>query len=307
MVNIENYITEYQHYLSTEKMKSLNTIKAYLSDINNYAYFLENNLGISNILDIEEEHIKRFFAFLKKNKYSSASLQRIRISVESFHRFLEINDYLKVNLAANIAHPKPEQNLPVVLSIDETLRLLNTLNGEDALSLRNKAMVELMYASGLRVSELVELKMASLHLPSSMLKILGKGNKERFVPINDYAKKILVVYLTDSRPTLLTKGKGSEYVFLNRFGNALSRVSFFKIIKELATNAGITKSVSPHTLRHSFATHLLENGTSLILISKMLGHENISTTQIYTHLSKQHLKEVYNNAHPREKGNKNEI
>lgn len=165
-------------------------------------------------------------------------------------------------------------------------------------------MIEVMYGTGLRVSELVNLKLNELHLTSKMISTTGKGSKERIVPINDYASKILREYIINYRPLLLKKGKDQSYVFLNNLGEPLSRQSFFLILKRLAKEAGIEKEISPHTLRHSFATHLLERGTDLRYIQEMLGHEDISTTQIYTHLSKQKLKDVYSHAHPR--GDNNE-
>ena len=174
----------------------------------------------------------------------------------------------------------------------------NLLNDDGPFNARNHAMVEVMYACGLRVSELVNLKISELHLTSKMISTTGKGSKERLVPINDYAAKILKNYLIEHRPKLLKK-QSSPYVFLNNLGEPISRQSFFKFIKKLCLDAGIEKEISPHTLRHSFATHLLEAGTDLRLIQEMLGHEDISTTQIYTHLSKQKIKNVYNTSHPR--------
>lgn len=167
--------------------------------------------------------------------------------------------------------------------------------------MRNKAMLELVYATGLRVSELVNLRLIDLHLTNKMISTKGKGNKERIIPINDYALKILRNYLIEARPKLVIPSKDQGYVFLNNHGTSISRQSFFLILKNLAKEVGITKEISPHTLRHSFATHLLEAGTDLRLIQEMLGHEDISTTQIYTHLSNQKLKEIYKGAHPHEK------
>lgn len=302
---MEEVVAEYVSYLASEKMKSNNTIQSYRSDIENYLYYLENVLFISSLKDITTEDIKKYLTYLKKLGYTSASSSRALSALKSFHKFLMLERYIKTNPCLMIHAPKLDKKLPTVLSVDEVMRLLNHLNMDTPYQARNRAMIEVMYGTGLRVSELVNLKLSELHLTSKMISTTGKGSKERIVPINDYAARVLREYIIESRPLLIKKGKDQSYVFLNNQGNPLSRQSFFLLLKKLAKEAGIEKEISPHTLRHSFATHLLEAGTDLRYIQEMLGHEDISTTQIYTHLSKQKIKAVYNVAHPR--GDKNEI
>lgn len=301
---MEELVIEYVAYLSSEKMKSKNTIEAYRSDILNYLYYLENQLMIKSISEVNTDHILGYLKYLKKLGYSATSSSRELSALKSFHKFLYLEHYTTTNPALTISAPKIDKKLPTVLSVDEVMRLLNILNTDTPYNARNQAMIEVMYGTGLRVSELVNLKLSELHLTSKMISTTGKGSKERIVPINDYAAKILREYIINYRPLLLKKGKDQSYVFLNNLGEPLSRQSFFLILKRLAKEAGIEKEISPHTLRHSFATHLLERGTDLRYIQEMLGHEDISTTQIYTHLSKQKLKDVYSHAHPR--GDNNE-
>jgi len=249
-------------------------------------------------VDITTDAIKKYLLYLKKLGYSPTSSSRALSAIKSFHKFLFLERRTKLNPASNLSSPKLDKKLPTVLSIDEVLTLLSTLNKDTPINQRNQAMVETMYATGLRVSELVNLKLQNLHLTNKMISVTGKGNKERIVPINDYANKLLREYIIEARPKLIKPSKDEGYLFINHLGDAISRQSFFKIIKEQCKIAGITKDVSPHTLRHSFATHLLEAGTDLRFIQEMLGHEDISTTQIYTHLSNQKLKEIYKGAHP---------
>ncbi len=296
---MEELIVEYTSYLASEKMKSQNTIDAYRSDILNYFYYLENVCNIHDIKDSSTDIIKKYLTYLKKMGYSATSSSRALSTLKSFYKFLLLERYIKTNPCQPISAPKIEKKLPTVLSVEEVMNLLNILSEDTPYNFRNKAMIEVMYGTGLRVSELVNLKISELHLTNKMISTTGKGSKERIVPINDYATKVLREYIIKARPELLKKGKDPNYIFLNNMGEPLSRQSFFLILKKLAKDAGITKEISPHTLRHSFATHLLEAGTDLRYIQEMLGHEDISTTQIYTHLSKQKIKTVYNKAHPR--------
>lgn len=245
------------------------------------------------------EDVKNYLAYLKKMGYSPSSSSRALSTLKSFHKFLVLEHYIKHNPTLSISAPKLDKKLPTVLSVEEVMMLLNSLNDDTPYNARNRAMIEVMYGTGLRVSELVNLKLNELHLTSKMISTTGKGSKERIVPINDYAAKVLRDYIVKYRPELVKNGKDNNYIFLNNQGQPLSRQSFFLILKRLSKDAGIEKEISPHTLRHSFATHLLEAGTDLRYIQEMLGHEDISTTQIYTHLSKQKIKSVYNSAHPR--------
>lgn len=296
---MEEIVVEFTAYLASEKMKSNNTIESYKSDILNYLYFLENVKYIKDLKTVKTETILEYLSYLKKLGYSARSESRSLSALKSFYKFLCLENYIESNPVITISAPKLDKKLPVVLSVDEVMSLLNILNDDTPYNARNHAMIEVMYGTGLRVSELVNLKLSELHLTDKMISTVGKGSKERLVPINDYASIVLRNYIINYRPQLLKKGKDPSYVFLNNLGEPLSRQSFFLILKRLAKEAGIEKEISPHTLRHSFATHLLEAGTDLRYIQEMLGHEDISTTQIYTHLSKQKIKDVYSKAHPR--------
>lgn len=296
---MEEIVVEFTAYLASEKMKSNNTIESYKSDILNYLYFLENVKYIKDLKTVKTETILEYLSYLKKLGYSARSESRSLSALKSFYKFLCLENYIESNPVITISAPKLDKKLPVVLSVDEVMSLLNILNDDTPYNARNHAMIEVMYGTGLRVSELVNLKLSELHLTDKMISTVGKGSKERLVPINDYASVVLRNYIINYRPQLLKKGKDPSYVFLNNLGEPLSRQSFFLILKRLAKEAGIEKEISPHTLRHSFATHLLEAGTDLRYIQEMLGHEDISTTQIYTHLSKQKIKDVYSKAHPR--------
>lgn len=296
---MEEIVVEFTAYLASEKMKSNNTIESYKSDILNYLYFLENVKYIKDLKTVKTETILEYLSYLKKLGYSARSESRALSALKSFYKFLCLENYIESNPVITISAPKLDKKLPVVLSVDEVMSILNILNDDTPYNARNHAMIEVMYGTGLRVSELVNLKLSELHLTDKMISTVGKGSKERLVPINDYASVVLRNYIINYRPQLLKKGKDPSYVFLNNLGEPLSRQSFFLILKRLAKEAGIEKEISPHTLRHSFATHLLEAGTDLRYIQEMLGHEDISTTQIYTHLSKQKIKDVYSKAHPR--------
>lgn len=295
---MNDLISEYQHYLVSEKMKSENTVHSYVSDLQNYIYYLNEKQGIDDIRNVDTKTIQKYLAYLKKLGYRPTSTSRALSAIKSFHKFLYLEHRTLENPATNLSSPKLDKKLPTVLSVEEVIKLLDSLDDSTPIHHRNKAMIEMVYGTGLRVSELVGLKLQDLHLTNKMISVKGKGNKERIVPINDYANKVLREYIINSRPKLAKPSKDNGYVFLNHLGTPISRQSFFLILKEQCNKAGITKEVSPHTLRHSFATHLLEAGTDLRLIQEMLGHEDISTTQIYTHLSNQKLKEIYKGAHP---------
>lgn len=295
--------TEYRYYLRSERSMQPNTISSYVSDVEAYLLYLEDTLLIDDPNLITEDNVTRFLLSLKKKKFSTTSISRYLSSIKSFHKFLSKDGLTKKNVTLQISSPKIDKKLPVVLTVEEVSKLLDSIKGDKPLDLRNEAMFELIYACGFRVSELVNLKINNLHLTSKMIQVIGKGAKERLVPVNDYAIKVLRKYLLEARPLLLKDAKDSGFIFLNNNGQVLSRVGFFKLLKNLAKEAGIEKDISPHTLRHSYATHLLEAGVDLRYIQELLGHEDISTTQIYTHLSLAKVKEVYKTAHPRERGN----
>lgn len=298
---MEQIVKEYQYYLQSVKMMSQNSIVSYLNDVTNYVNFLIEKEMVDDMDQVTAEHVRSYLANLKKKKMTSASINRNLCSVKSFHRFLLADRYTKVNVAKEITAPKIEKKLPTVLSIEEVTRLLETVSGDKPLELRNQAMLEMIYGTGLRVSELVNVKITDLRFTSKTIRVLGKGSKERILPINDYALSKVRNYLMNGRPILLGMKKDLGYLFLNNHGEVITRVGFFKLLKSLCEQANITKNVSPHTLRHSYATHLLEAGVDIRLIQELLGHEDIATTQIYTHLSLNKIKEVYGSSHPRER------
>lgn len=291
-------IREYEMYLTTEAKLSKNTCISYVNDITQYLDYIKKYREKHDPEDINIEDIRSYLASLKRNHISSTSQSRKLSAMKSFHKFLMLEKYVSKNVAKLIQNPKQEKKLPTVLSIEEVENLLNVLSEDTPLELRNKTMIELAYSSGLRVSELVDLKMKNLHLNNGFIEIFGKGNKERIVPVGEEAIYLINKYLETAR-LLYVNSKSKDYVFLTRRGTNMTRQMFFEIIREKAKLAGITKEISPHKLRHSFASHLLERGIDLRLIQELLGHESISTTEIYTHINNTKLKNVYLNAHPR--------
>lgn len=300
---MHEYIEEFKYYLHGEIQVSKNTVISYINDCEQYVKFLEKTRRISDVNDITVDDIRSFLASLKRKNISSSSQSRKLTSIKSFHKFLSLEKYTTRNVSQLIDRPKIVKKLPMVLSIEEVDNLLNTLNVNSPLEARNKAMIELTYASGLRVSELVGLKLSDLHLDLGFVKVFGKGSKERIIPVGEIAQDSINYYLNNSRPLLLKKN--TNYVFLNNHGEQLTRQMFFLILKEKAKEANITKPISPHKLRHSFASHLLEKGLDLRLIQELLGHEDISTTEIYTHISNPKMNEAYLKAFSsRNKGDK---
>ena len=290
---------EYGYYLKREKGLSENTIDAYLRDITQYITFLEKYRKIKRVEQIDKTDIQAYLKSLKNKELSAKSTSRKLSSIKGFHQFLLLEKETTTDVSSLIEAPKIERNLPDVLSVEEVIRLIDHVKGIEPLDLRNLALLELIYGSGLRVSELLNLKISDIHLTASYVKIIGKGSKERQVPLGQMSVLALREYLTKGRPQLIKIE--NNFLFLNQYGNKLSRQGFFKLLKKIAKDTHITKEVSPHTLRHSFATHLLEAGIDLRTLQELLGHEDISTTQIYTHISQKHLKESYLDAHPRAK------
>lgn len=293
-------LKDYEYYLKREKGLSQNTILAYLRDLEQYRSFLEKYHSIKNVRKIEKKHVEAYLKTLKNKQLSSKSSSRKLTAIKGFHQFLYIEKETDNNPAIEIESPKTIKTLPQVLSVDEVVKLLQAIQGDDPLALRNQALLELIYGSGLRVSELLDLKIQDIHLTAGHVRVIGKGNKEREVPLGELSVIALRQYLTKAR-NKLTINSTVDYLFVNQYGQRLSRQGFFKLLKKLAQNAGINKEVSPHTLRHSFATHLLEAGVDLRTLQSLLGHEDIQTTQIYTHISQKHLKDVYLETHPRAK------
>ena len=298
-------ITDFKYYLQDTLNLSDNTIDAYISDLYQYEKFLHEYENIEDVKDIERDDIQKYIQSLKRKKLSKASISRKVIAIKEFHKFLKKEDYTKDNPAKLIETPKSDKALPQVLSVDEINKMISSIDGKDSLSIRNRAMMELLYACGLRISELLSLRLRNIHFMEKYLEVIGKGDKERVVPIGEMALSALRNYIENARSELMTNK--SDLLFFNYKGEEMSRQGFFKYIKKLAKENGIEKEISPHTIRHSFATHLLEGGTDLRIVQELLGHEDISTTQIYTHLDKSRIKDMYDHTHPMAKGGKDEI
>jgi integrase/recombinase XerD len=292
-------LKDYEYYLKKEKGSSKNTISAYVRDLEQYRLFLEKYHQVKKPSHIQKKHIEGYLKSLDK-RVSSKTIARKLTAIKSFHHFLALEKEVDIDITKDFSTPKSSKTLPKVLSIDQVVSLLEQVDKDSDLGLRNKALLELIYGSGLRVSELLDIQIEDIHLNQSYVIVHGKGSKERMVPISDMANIALRKYMADARPNLLNDRK-ITHVFLNQNGQRLSRQGFFKVLKKLALDAGIDSECSPHTLRHSFATHLLENGMDLRTLQTLLGHEDISTTQIYTHISQKRIKEIYKKAHPRAK------
>lgn len=291
-MNLKELIEEFLRYLLIDKGYSNNTIDSYRIDLEK---FLEFNAS-KDINQINNNDLKDYVKYLKKLGLNEKSISRNVSCLKSFYKFLIIEKYVINNPSDSIFMPKTRKNLPNILSEEEIIKLLD-INLTDAFSYRNKAMLELMYATGLRVSELVDLKIQDIDLSQDIVRTIGKGSKERIIPIGDFAKYYLEKYIMEYRSSML-KRNNTEYLFLNNHGNKMTRQGFFKIVKKIAKEKGIDKVLSPHTIRHSFASHLLKYGADLRTIQELLGHSDISTTQIYTHITNEELKKNYESFHP---------
>ncbi|WP_134150709.1 site-specific tyrosine recombinase XerD [Flavobacterium sp. 270] len=297
-MNWNRYIKDYQSYLRIERGMSKNTIENYSFDIERLCLFLEvNNIDISP-LKITDETLQQFIYEVAK-EVNPRSQARIISGLKSFFSYLIFEDYRNDNPLELIESPKTGRKLPDTLSVEEIDSLIAVIDLSSNEGERNRAMLETLYGCGLRVSELISLKISDLFFEESFIKITGKGNKERFVPIGKFAQRYIETYQKEIRSNLIIKKGFEDTLFLNRRGGQLTRAMVFTIIKSLALKVGLKKNISPHTLRHSFATHLLENGADLRSIQLMLGHESITTTEIYVHLDRSFLKEVMHSFHPR--------
>ena len=291
-------ILDYNHYLNIERGLSENTIDNYLRDIKKFVMFLEKNGISSSHINITEEFIQEFVYEIAK-KISPRSQARIISGLRSFFEYLIFENYRESNPTDLIEAPKTGRKLPDTLSEEEINSLITAIDLSKAEGERNRAMLETMYSCGLRVSELIHLKISDLFFEEGFIKIIGKGNKERFVPIHFRAQKYIILYMNEIRVHLLVVKGFEDTLFLNRRGKSLSRQMVFMILKELAIKINLQKKISPHTFRHSFATHLLKNGADLRAIQQMLGHESITTTEVYVHLDTSLLKKVVEKYHPR--------
>jgi integrase/recombinase XerD len=294
---MDQYLDLFLNYLQVEKGLSRNTLDAYSRDVGGYLSYLDGK-GKTAPTGIRPIDVASFLQHLKEAGLGPRSRARALSAIRMFHRFLMIESYCDVNPTSIIESPKTLGRLPSILTSREVERLLAAPAGGGATEVRDRAMIELLYATGLRVSELVSLKVRDVSFEAGYLMTMGKGEKERLIPIGESAKRALTVYISTIRQKIESSGDG-EYIFLSRLGKKMSRQAFWNIIKKRSSEAGIAKNISPHTLRHSFATHLLENGADLRSVQIMLGHADLSTTQIYTHITRERLKKLHEELHPR--------
>jgi integrase/recombinase XerD len=294
---MDEYLDLFLQYLQVEKGLSRNTLDAYSRDVGRYLEFLGGR-GVSAVDGIRSIDVASFLQKLRDDGLGPRSRARAISAVRMFHRFLIIENYGDVNPAAIIEAPRSMHKLPGILTAREVERLLAAPADSGASSIRDRAMLELIYATGLRASELVSLKIRDVNLDAGYLMTMGKGEKERLVPIGESARRALTAYLAQVR-NRAAGGHAAGHLFLSRLGRKMSRQAFWNMIKKRSCEAGIVKNISPHTLRHSFATHLLENGADLRSVQIMLGHADLSTTQIYTHITRERLKRMHEEFHPR--------
>jgi len=291
-------IKEFINFLKLERALSHNSIEAYRNDIKKFIQYLEAK-RLSLLPDqIETDHLQNFIHWINELGISPRSQSRVISGIKAFFRYLLIENYIQKDPTELIEAPKIGRELPKVLSVDEINQIIEAIDLSQAEGQRNKAIVETLYSCGLRVSELIHLKLSNLYFEEGFIRIIGKGNKERLIPISNKAMKEINYYLED-RNKLNINPEHEDILFLNRRGKQLTRVMVFTIIKRLAQKASLNKDISPHTLRHSFATHLIEGGADLRAIQEMLGHESIITTEIYTHLDRKYLRETIIEHHPR--------
>lgn len=294
---MEILIDHFMQFLSVEKGLAANTLESYQRDLFAYTDFLKNQ-GVSEIGASNRSHIVSYLVTLQKKGRATATLSRNLASIRAFYQFLVRDRHLEHDPSVHLETPKIEKRLPKVLSLEEVETLLEGPDLGQPSGLRDKAMLELLYATGIRVSELVQLNMGDINLEMGFLKCMGKGSKERMIPLGKMAISVIQLYIETARLRLLKAGGGTA-LFVNHLGKRMTRQGFWKIIKKYALQSGITADITPHTLRHSFATHLLENGADLRSVQEMLGHADISTTQIYTHVTRSRIKDVYAKTHPR--------
>jgi integrase/recombinase XerD len=294
---MNQYLDHFLNYLLVERGLSANTLDAYGRDLARYLDFLDRE-GVAHPDGVSPPLVLRFLGRLREAGLSARSRARVLVALRMFHKFLLAEKIATTNPTSRIEAPRSLRALPQTLSPAEVERLLAAPVGNEAYAFRDRAMLELLYATGLRVSELVGLNLEDLQLDVGYLYAFGKGSKRRIVPMGEAAISELRRYLDEGRPFLLRES-ASSHLFLNRVGRGLTRQGFWKIIKSRAREAGISKNITPHTLRHSFATHLLENGADLRAVQTMLGHADISTTQIYTHVSRERLRRIHEQFHPR--------
>lgn len=297
-LSLTKHVKNYLYYCQLEKGLSENTIASYRNDIEKFINYLNVN-NITNYNNIDLKIFESFFNELFEIGLSNSTRTRYLSSIREYFKYLSYKSIIDSNHTERIDLPKSKRSIPEVLTVHEIDQILSSIDIYTSLGKRDIAMISTLYSSGLRVSELLTLKERDIYFDEGIIRIFGKGSKERLVPIGKEALKNINIYTSESRPTLLNNNTENEFLFLNSRGNSLSRMGLWKIIDKYVTYANINKDVHPHTFRHSFATHLLEGGADLRAVQEMLGHSDISTTQIYTHIDKEFIKEVYRNFHPR--------
>ncbi len=292
------WIDIYLNHLVIEKGYSSNTVNSYNRDLIDFAEFVAEKHSCSTWQNVDADIVKSYIHLIS-GSYSPKTQARKLSSIRSFFKFLVREGVITKNPALSIQFPKEKAYLPRFLSIEEVNRLLNAPDQKTPIGMRDRAILELLYGTGIRVSELVELRLQQIRFSSGHVVVHGKGSKERIVPLGEYAIEALGIYLNDGRPRLVKGAIGIDYVFVNKNGRKLTRLGVWKLLKKYALRAGISTDISPHVLRHTFATHLLRHGADLRVVQELLGHSSISSTQVYTHTALDHLKEVHQKFHPR--------
>lgn len=293
------YSKAFLEMLRVEKGLADDTLHAYKRDLVKYHLFIENRQRLDDITKVKQRNLRAYVRYLNAENLSANSIKRAISCIRTYHKFLVSEEEMNHNPALQIDTPRVVRKLPSVLTVQEVERILDFIPKKAPMAMRDLAIFEMMYSCGLRVTELCNLKVSNILWDSEMIRVDGKGGNQRFVPIGPIARKNLKNYINKERPTLSKKNPNIAVLFLSRNGRILTRMMIWVLLKKWANTAEITKKISPHTLRHSFATHLLEGGADLRSVQEMLGHADISTTQIYTHLDKEHLKEVHRTFHPR--------
>ncbi len=302
-MNWKGYIQGFKSFLTLEKSLSENSIEAYLHDVEKLIQFLEYKKYDCTPMDIELKQLQEFVKWINELGMSATSQARIISGIKGFYKYLLLEDVMNFDPSALLEAPRLGRKLPDTMSIEDINNIINSIDLSLPEGQRNKAMLETLYSCGLRVSELVNLKISNLYFNDGFIKVTGKGDKERLVPIGNTAIKQITLYKNEVRCHITLKKESEDVLFLNRRGAKLSRVMIFTIIKQLTTKIGLKKHISPHTFRHSFATHLIDRGADLRAVQEMLGHESITTTEIYTHLDREYLREAILSFHPRSKIN----
>jgi integrase/recombinase XerD len=298
-VNFQSYLKGFSAYLKLERSLSKHSIDAYLNDVDKLIQFYLATEKELNLNQITLKDLREFITWLNEIGMQSNTQARVISGLKAFFTYLMQEEIIEEDPTALLEAPKLTRKLPDTLSIEDINKLISAIDASKAEGMRNKTIIEMLYGCGLRVTELVELRISNIYADSEFIKVVGKGNKERIVPIGSVALHLLEIYINQVRVHLSIKKGHEDFMFLNRFGSRLSRISVFNLIKTLAEATGIHKNISPHTLRHSFATHLIEGGADLRAVQEMLGHASITTTEIYTHLDRDYLKSVITQFHPR--------